>query len=68
MVLMKPGVWHDTVWADRTWPEDLWLEYGTAVVGGDSARYYYMLPQPRPKRRKELFLALIELLKALKGE
>lgn len=31
MVLMKPGVWHDTVWADRTWPEDLWLEYGAVT-------------------------------------
>jgi len=52
MVLMKPGVWHDTVWADRTWTEDLWLEYGAAAPPSPTPRggTAWFPPYPRPKR------------------
>jgi hypothetical protein len=52
MALIKDGYWQDTYWASRYWQEDYWPEYGT-VTGGDSARYYYMQPQPVKKNRKE---------------
>jgi len=41
---------------------------GPAVSGGDSARYYYMRHLPAKKDRKELFVQVKKLLKALKGE
>lgn len=68
MALIKDGYWQDTYWAGRYWQEDYWPEYGTAVTGGDSARYYYMQSQLHERDRKELFLQVKSLLQALKGE
>jgi len=42
--------------------------YTAAVVGGDSARYYYMKPSLAKKDLKEMFIQVKKLLKALKGE
>lgn len=36
------------------------------VVGGDSARYYYMKPRIEHKNRKDLLLSIKNLLEALK--
>lgn len=37
LVLIQPGVWHDTVWVDRTWHTNIWLHYGTVAVAGVGA-------------------------------
>ena len=68
MALIKDGYWQDTYWASRYWQEDHWPEYGTAVTGGDSARYYYMQQQQFETGKKELFLQVQNLLRSLKEE
>lgn len=68
MALLTAGYWQTTYWPSRYWQADYWLEYGTAVTGGDSARYYYMQPQQLKRDKKEVFLQVKNLLQALKGE
>ena len=67
MALIKDGYFQDTYWASRYWQEDYWPEYGS-VTGGDSARYYYMKGNRHRKDKREILLAIRELLRSLKGE